>query len=144
MSFSLPPIVKQAERLLVEIEKAVRSFPRYEKYGCGSDLRAQARKVTVLTHRAWRQQRDRLVLIGRLIHEIDELKILLQLGVRLRAFASFRQFEMLARLASDIGKQAGGWKRQHPTTQNAQAGSAPAQRGQILSTPAASLYEAHA
>ena len=143
MSFSLPPIVKQAERLLLEIEKAVRSFPRYEKYGCGTDLRAQARKVSVLTHRAWRQQRARGWLIAKLIEEIDELKILLQLGVRLRAFASFRQFEMLGRLASDLGKQAGGWKRQHLTTQNAQAGSAPAQRGQILSTSAASIAEAN-
>jgi len=142
MSFSLPPIVKHAERLLLEIEKAVRSFPRYEKYACGSDLRAQARKVCMITHRAWRQQHARKWLIGTLVEAIDDLKYLLQLGVGLRAFASFRQFEMLARLASELGKQAGGWKRQHLTTQNGRA-VAPAQRGQILSTSAASIVGAN-
>lgn len=39
MSFSLPPIVKAAERLLLEIELAVRRFPRYHKYTHGTHLR---------------------------------------------------------------------------------------------------------
>lgn len=43
----------------------------------------------------------------------------------------------LIRLAEDLGRQAGGWKRQqHPTDQNAEA-SAPRQRAQTLSTCAA-------
>ena len=42
MSFSLPPIVKAAERLLLEIEQAVRRFPRYHKYTHGTRLREQA------------------------------------------------------------------------------------------------------
>jgi hypothetical protein len=144
MSFSLPPIVKQAESLLFEIEKAVRAFPRYEKYACGADLRKLARLVCTTTHRAWRHQRERGGLISRLVDEIDELKITLQLCVRLRAFSGFRQFSMLYRLASDLGEQAGGWKRQHLTIQNARAENAPAQRDQILSTPAASFVEANA
>ena len=143
MTFSIPPIVKQAERLLFEIEKAVSSFARYQKYSFGTDLRDQARSVCVQTHRAWRHHGNRPALIALLIDQIDELKLLLQLGARLHAFASFRQYEMLARLASDVGKQAGGWKRQHLKTRNEQPVAA-AQRGQILSTPAASIYEANA
>lgn len=41
MPFELPPIVKQAERLMLEIEIAVRQFPRYHKYAVGAELREQ-------------------------------------------------------------------------------------------------------
>jgi hypothetical protein len=53
MSYALPPIVKAAERLLLEIEQAVRRFPRYHKYTHGTRLRDQAMAVTQLAHRAW-------------------------------------------------------------------------------------------
>ena len=145
MSFTLPPIVKQAERLLLEIEKAVRTFPRYHKYACGAELRAQALRVCKIAHRAWRHQQQRAKLVGDLVFAIDDLKLLMQLASRLRAFASFAQFEMLSRIASDLGKQAGGWNQQYPSkVQNADAGNAHPQRDQILSTPAASIVEANA
>lgn len=35
------PIWRDANRLLIEIEQAVRKFPRYHKYALGSDLRRQ-------------------------------------------------------------------------------------------------------
>ena len=69
-------------------------------------------------------------------------QINLQLGSRVKAFGSFSQFEVLARLAADLGKQAGGWnKGKTPRGQNGGA-AAPSQRAQILSTRAASLVEA--
>jgi hypothetical protein len=81
--------------------------------------------------------------IRQLVRAVDGLKIRLQLGSRVRAFGSFAQFEMLARLAADLGKQTGGWHRQqHPKVQNAGAISAPSQRDQILSTRTASMIEA--
>ena len=83
--------------------------------------------------------------VERLVDAIDDLKGTLQIGSKLKAFASFAQFEMLSRLAHDLGKQAGGWKKQqqHPKGQNASAGTAPSQRAKILSTRAASQVEAH-
>jgi hypothetical protein len=144
MSFVLPPIVKQAERLLYEIEVAVRRFPRFHKYQIGADLRAMAMEIAKLTHRAWRDRAHQTEWIARLVWKIDELKIVLQLGTRVRAFASFAQFEMLARLASNLGKQAGGWqKTKHPKGQNPTS-RATSKRAQILSARPASIHEAKA
>jgi len=144
MSFELPPIVKLAERLLVEIEQAVRRFPRYHKYTVGKELRAQAMRVCKLAHRAWRDRPRQADWLSRLVWAVDDLKLNLQLGSRVKAFASFAQFEMLARLVADLGKQTGGWHKQnHPKGQNAGVHRTSPQSAQILSTPAASMCEAN-
>ena len=136
MSFSLPPIVKLAERLLVEIEQAVRRFARFHKYSFGADLRAQAMKVARLAHRAWRDHARQAEWVGQMVWAVDDLKLSLQLGSRIRAFTSFPQFEQLARLAADLGRQTGGWHRQlHPRVQNGPHRS-DGQRDQILSSHA--------
>ena len=138
MSFTLPPIAKTAERLLLEIEKAVAGFPRNHRYTAGAELREQAMKVTVLVHRAWRDRQNQVALVERIRWEVDALKIRMQLCSRLRAFASLVQFEMLARIARELGQQAGGWFRQHsgqhPNGQNAHGRHADAQRAKKLST----------
>jgi hypothetical protein len=122
MTFSMPPIVKLAERVLVEIEQAVRRFARFHKYTFGSTLRDRAWEACECAHQAWRDREHQAAWLTKLVHAIDNLKIALQLGSRIKAFASFRQFEMLARLVSDLGKQAGGWNKQlHPKGQNAHA-----------------------
>jgi len=36
--FQLPPIVKDAQVLLADIERAVRLFPRYYRYAIGTDM----------------------------------------------------------------------------------------------------------
>jgi hypothetical protein len=139
MSFDLPPIVKLSERLLVEIEQTVRGFPRYHKYAIGKDLREQAMQVARLCNRAWRERAHQLRWTVQLVWAIDELKLSLQLGSQVHAFKSFNQFEKLIRLAEDLGRQAGGWKRQqqHPKGQNSTR-EVVAERAQILSTRAAS------
>jgi hypothetical protein len=69
----------------------------------------------------------------------DRFKLRLLLGKRIHAFRSFAEFESLARLSVDLGRQIGGWYRQlHPTRQNPAAQSGPPGRSQILSTRAAS------
>lgn len=138
MSFSLPPIVKAAERLLLAIEQAVRRFPRYHKYTHGTRLREQAMAIARLTHRAWRDPAHRAMWTTKLIWAVDDLKLSLQLGKQIEAFVSFAQFEMLARLCSDLGKQCGGWrKQQHRNSQNAAKGPLSQQRAEILSSQAA-------
>ncbi|MEN6538887.1 MAG: four helix bundle protein [Mizugakiibacter sp.] len=140
MAFDLPPIAKAAERLLVEIEQAVRAFPRCHKYVIGKDLREQAMLVVRLCHRAWRDRSQQARWTAELVWAIDELRLTVQLGSRIKAFRSFAQFEQLIRLVEDLGRQAGGWKRQqqqHLKGQNPAREAAP-ERAQILSTCAAS------
>jgi hypothetical protein len=140
MTASIPPIVKLAERVLVGVEQAACGFPRKHRYTLGSDLRKQAMGVARLTHRAWRDHAGRRSWLKQLTQAVDDLQLTIDIGCQLRAFRSFGQFEDLARLAKDLGKQCGGWhrhqKEQHPQGQNAPAGS-PSQRAKTLSTRAA-------
>lgn len=133
MTFDSPPIVKLSERVLLEIEIAVRGFPRYHKYAVGAELRQQARGVARAAHRSWRDRARQGEWIGRLVFIVDDLKLSLQLAKQVQAFKSFAQFEALARLVSDLGRQCGGWQKQHQRSQNQQAESS-AGRAQILST----------
>ena len=124
----LPPIAQLARRFLVEVEQAVRGFSRYHRYALGADLRKQAMQLVVLCHRAWRDRGGVAHWVNRLVWAVDEIKIALQLGSEIRAFRSFGVFEQLILMAEDIGRQAGGWKRQlmqHPNGQNPAASSRP-------------------
>jgi hypothetical protein len=125
MAFQSPTIVKLAERMLKEIEIAVRYFSRFHKYRHGDTLRDRAMKVAELAHKAWRE-RGAIEHVEALVDAVDNLKIALQLGQQIQAFASFRQFEALARVQADLGRQCGGWLRtRRGNGQNASA------RGQV-------------
>jgi len=133
---SLPPIARLAQRILADIENAVRRFPRYHKYTVGSDLRAQAMAVARCTHRAWRdadRKRERVEQLG---EAIDDLKISLQLAKQVNAFGSFGEFEAIARSVNDLGRQSGGWRKQLANGQNGRT-SASSQRASTLSSPVA-------
>lgn len=137
MSHQMPNIVQLAERVLVEIEEAVRGFPRYHKYAIGAELRARARVVAQAACRAWRDINERTERLRTLEVSIDDLKLELQTAQRLKAFRSFAQFEPIARNVSTLGRQFGAWQRQHLKSQNSQARPL-AGRAQILSTRDAS------
>lgn len=146
MYAALPPIVKLAERLMLEIEQAVRGFPRYHKYSLGLELRKQCRDVVRLCYRAWRAKSEQHTVLPALVEGIDDIKLSLQLGSQLRAFSSFAQFEALLRTALELGRQAGGWRRQvlsHPKSQNPEPGAA-RERAHTLSTRSASYQGANA
>lgn len=105
------PLWRDAQQLLLQVELAVRSFARWHKYTLGSELRQQAMAVCRLVARA-AQQGDvqrRVAVLERLVWEIEDFKIRLQLAKELQAFASFAQFQCLAELAVALGKQSGGW-----------------------------------
>jgi hypothetical protein len=140
MSFALPPIVKTAERLMLEIEQAVRGFARFHKYAIGAELRELATKAATLAHRAWRDQERVTKWVTKLRWQVDKLKLSMQIGQRLQAFAGLRQFEAIMRVAIDLGRQAGGWHRElmkHPKGQNPKRHGG-SERAQILSTRVAS------
>ena len=111
MNANKAPIWRDAQRLLVLTEEAVRRFPRYHKYTLGGDLRRQAMQVCRLVNRAWRDPQGRSRHVAHLVMAVDEFKLLLQLGKEVRAFAGFGQFQQLTELAVGLGKQSGGWRR---------------------------------
>lgn len=138
MPHPLPPIAKAARQLAVLIERAVAGFPRSHKYAVGADLRADARTVNRAAHRAWREPWNQLVRVGELSEAMDEIKLTLQLAKELQAFRSFRAFEEIARCASDLGRQCGGWlKALRQRSQNDRT-QLSGQRAQILSSRVAS------
>ena len=137
----MPPIVKDAESLLLKVEQAVSRFPRRYRYqGVGPRLSDHAFRISELANLAWRQPSRRRALVGELQAHVDSIRICAQLGSRLRAFTSFGQFEDVARTVDSLGRQAGGWLRRSKeasTAQNPPPARA-AERGQKLSTRAAS------
>jgi hypothetical protein len=134
----IPPIVKLAERLRRDIEVAVQRWARYHKFAHGTVLRTKAMALAELTLRAWRDRARQREHVQQLVYDIDAMKQALQHGSECRMFASFAQYEAIYRIALDLGRQAGGWLKNHSlTTQNAPSRETP-QRGQILSTRAAS------
>ncbi len=137
---NVPPIVKLCEQVLVAIEEAVARFPRYHKYAIGAELRDQARNVARTAHRAWRDSKRRSDWVNRLVWAADDLKLSMQIAQRIRAFKSFASFEAIARLVSDLGRQCGGWQKQHQKGQSDQPSSAD-RRAQILSSRGTSSNE---
>ncbi|MCX7086849.1 MAG: four helix bundle protein [Methylococcales bacterium] len=105
------PIWRDANRLLLLVEQAVRHFPRYHKYTLGSELRRQAMKICQWIHRAWQNRAQALAILPRLVLAVDDLKIQLQLAKELQVFRNFAEFEQLAELTVQVGKQSGGWLR---------------------------------
>jgi hypothetical protein len=137
MTYMMPPILKLAERLMLDVETAVKGFSRYHRYTVGTRMRDQVHGIACAAHKAWRKRDSRPELIGELSEQIDDVKITLQLGSQLRAFASLEQFRAIAAVASELGRQVGGWNK-HRKGQNAQAPTAPRQCAKTLSTRDAS------
>ncbi len=111
------PIWRDANRLLLEVEQAVKHFPRYHKYTLGTELRRQAMLICQLVARAWREKTQNLDILKRLVATVDDLKIQLQLGKELQVFQNFSVFERLAVLTVTVGKQSGGWLRHSQSKQ---------------------------
>lgn len=129
MAHPLPPIAQLARRIVRDVDIAVRRFSRYNKYSVGVDLRTRAMAVTLCVHHAWRDRRQQLARVRELVLAIDALKCTMQLGKDVEAFGSFGEFEALARLVHDLGRQGGGWlKALHGRGQNGQAARPPDQR----------------
>lgn len=106
------PIWRDANLLLLEVEKVVRGFTRYHKYTLGSDLRHQAMTICRLLSRALREEaQQRINLVSRLLVAVDDIKVLIQLAKELKAFQNFSHFQVLVELAVSLSKQGGAWKQ---------------------------------
>jgi hypothetical protein len=142
MSRELPPIAKHAMRVLVALEDATGRFPHRHKYRLGDDLRGQAMEVARAVRRAWQDREHQVERVRELDTAIDNLKLSMQLADEVHAFRSTAEFESIARLVSELGRQCGGWlKRLQSKGQNV-TGADRAQSALILSARTASC-EAH-
>jgi len=119
------PLWRDAMRLLLAVETAVRRFPRYHKYTLGSELRRQCMDVCRFVARAAQANnaQRRAALVEQLVWEVEDLKIQLQLAKEVQAFGAFSEFQRTAELAVAVGKQSGGWWKR--TRSAAQASSQP-------------------
>ena len=103
------PLWRDSTRLVVLMEEAVRTFPKYHKYALGTDLRRQAIGVCRLILRAYSARNDRQKQLERLIVAVDDLKLLVQLAKEVKAFKSFNQFQLIAEVSVGVGRQSGAW-----------------------------------
>jgi hypothetical protein len=87
------PIWKDAVSLAVLLEEAVQRFPRYHKYALGADLRRQAYAVCRGVVAANGERDGRAQAVKRLAVAVEQLKLLVQMGKGVKAFASFKEFE---------------------------------------------------
>jgi len=131
MTPPLPPIYRDCRRLLLHTEEVVRRFSRYHKYTVGTDLRQQAMVLMRSVHQAVYDKTHQLRHVQALVWRVDDYKLTLQLAIELGAFVhgkagravqsaasanagappGFAAFETAAQLASQIGKQCGGWQK---------------------------------
>ena len=111
------PIWRNANRLLVEIETAVRAFPRYHIDTVGSDLRVLAMRVCRLLARALAAAGEqRLASVRQLLDTVGDLNRTIQLAREVQAFSGFAAFERSATLAVALGKLGGAWLRRLSAT----------------------------
>ncbi len=101
------PIWRDATRLLLAIEQAVRVFPRYHKYTLGTELRRQPMQVCRLIMRAADQRAEQTQWLQQLVTAVDDLKLSVQLAKELEAFRSFTEFQVIAELAVAVENSAG-------------------------------------
>ena len=105
------PLWRDAQRFLVEVEGAVRQFPRYHQYTLGAELRQQAMPVCRWVARAVpvRVARQRVPILEPRVWPVEDLKMSVQFGQELEALASFAPFQRRAEKVVVPGKQRGGW-----------------------------------
>lgn len=87
----LLPIERDANGLLLAIGQCVRNFQPYHKYQIRSDLRRHPVALSRLAQRAWRGRAQQLEHVSRMIWQVDEIKLSLQLAKSVQAIASFAQ-----------------------------------------------------
>lgn len=83
------PIWRSANRLLLEIEQAVRGFSRYHKYTIGQHLRETAMRIGQALHRTFSRRNSQIKKVQQVAELIDDIKMQIQLAKELHAFHSF-------------------------------------------------------
>ena len=104
------PIYKSALDLCIYFEKVVRHFDRHHKYVIGADLRKLSIKAAMLIIKA-NDSRDKTPLLLELKDVLEEIKILVKICKEVKAFNSFKSFEVSVKMVDSVIKQCAGWLR---------------------------------
>lgn len=102
------PIYKKTVELVVFVEGAVSSFPRYHRYAIGADLRNLARRLAALVMQV-NSRDDKIGALTDLRDQCEEFKLMVLIAKEVKAFKSFSEFQRAAVLAAEIGRQSQGW-----------------------------------
>lgn len=102
------PIYKSALDLCIYFEKIVRYFDRHHKYVIGADLRKLSIKAVMLIIKA-NDTRNKTPMLLKLKDVMEEIKIIVKICKEVKAFNSFKSFEVSVRLVDSVIKQCVGW-----------------------------------
>lgn len=102
------PIYKAALDLCIYFEKIVRNFDRHHKYVIGADLRRLSIKAVMLIIKA-NDARNKTPMLLKLKNVMEEIKIMVKICREVKAFNSFKSFEVSVRLIDSVIKQCVGW-----------------------------------
>lgn len=110
------PVYKAAQDMAVYFERVVRHFERYHKYTLGVEIRTLAHRILILVAKAnTRQAREESLIEA--LEKLEELKITLRLCKEVKAFNSFKSFEVATKSIIEVSKQCEGWLRsQNPSS----------------------------
>ena len=104
------PIFKLALDLVVSLDLIVRKFPQYHKYILGTELRLGALTILRKIARANKRQ-DRAHYLSELCDQIEDFKLLCNVGREVGAFQSVKQFSQVMEQVMHLARQAEGWRR---------------------------------
>ena len=104
------PVYKKALDLTVYFNTIVRHFDKHYKYTVGADLCNLSRKILILIARA-NTKEGRQAKLTEAIELLEELKIMVHVCKELKAFNSFKSFEVATKSVIEVAKQCGGWSR---------------------------------
>ncbi len=102
------PVYKKAQDMAVYFEKVVMYFKKYNKYTFGVEIRSLSYRILVLIAKANTKQTRRESLLDAL-DKLEELKITLRLCKEVKAFSSFKSFEVATKSVIEVSKQCEGW-----------------------------------
>lgn len=103
-------IYKTGLDLVIKLDDVVRKFPQYHKYTIGTELRQAAIAIVRLIAKANRRQ-NRVEKVTQLCDEVEDFKILCNIGKDVKAFQSFKQYAGVMNEVMHLARQAEGWRK---------------------------------
>ena len=104
------PIYRAAMDVATRVDGAVQRFAKGHKYALGGRLRDATVDILLLVARCNRKA-ERARGLPVLCNRIEELKLMVNLGKEVRAFASFNQFAEVMNQVVGLARQAEAWRR---------------------------------
>ena len=102
------PIFKSALDLRVYLETIVKSFDKYHRYTIGEDMRKFSKDILFIINRVGLSN-NKLQALTMLRDRCEDMKMLLLISKELKAFKSFKQFEITSKYTVEVCKQSQSW-----------------------------------